>query len=103
MVQKRLATGAFANAEDVIRRALEVLAEKIERALEQVAGGRACGPEEGRRRLAPLREAHLQSGTQRPTAAPVALSRTRLHRAQTITFGTWAIHANETATTQCHR
>ena len=73
LVQKRLATGAFANAEDVIRRALEtldaeetwtdeerrILDEKIDRALEQVAAGRAYGPEEARRKLAALREAHL--------------------------------------------
>jgi Arc/MetJ-type ribon-helix-helix transcriptional regulator len=73
LVQKRLATGAFANAEDVIRRALETLDadeswtveerraldEKIERALEQVAAGRVYGPEESRRKLAALREEHL--------------------------------------------
>jgi Arc/MetJ-type ribon-helix-helix transcriptional regulator len=73
LVQKRLATGAFANVEDVIRRALETLDaeeswtgeersaldEKIDRALEQVAAGRVFGPEEARRRLAALRETHL--------------------------------------------
>ena len=73
LVQKRLATGAFANAEDVIRRALETLDaeeswtdeerraldEKIDRALEQVAGGQVYGPEEVRRKLAAMREAHL--------------------------------------------
>jgi Arc/MetJ-type ribon-helix-helix transcriptional regulator len=73
LVQKRLATGAFANAEDVIRCALETLDaeegwtgeqrraldEKIDRALEQVSAGRVCGPEEARRKLAALREAHL--------------------------------------------
>ena len=73
LVQKRLATGAFANAEDVIRHALETLDaeeswtdeerraldEKIDRALEQVAGGRVYGPEEARRKLAPLKAAHL--------------------------------------------
>jgi Arc/MetJ-type ribon-helix-helix transcriptional regulator len=73
LVQKRLATGAFANAEDVIRRALETLDaeeswteeerldldEKIDRALEQVASGRVYGPEEARRRLAALRDTHL--------------------------------------------
>jgi Arc/MetJ-type ribon-helix-helix transcriptional regulator len=73
LVQKRLATGAFANVEDVIRRALETLDaeeswtdeersaldEKIDRALEQVAAGRVYGPEEARRKLAALREAHL--------------------------------------------
>ena len=59
-MQKRLDTGAFANAEDVIRRALETLDaeenwtdderraldEKIDRALEQVAAGRVYGPAE---------------------------------------------------------
>jgi Arc/MetJ-type ribon-helix-helix transcriptional regulator len=73
LVQKRLATGAFANAEDVIRRALETLEaeeswtdeerraldHKIDRALEQVAAGQVCGPEEARRKLAALRESHL--------------------------------------------
>ena len=73
LVQKRLATGAFANVEDVIRRALETLDaeeswtkeergaldEKIDRALEQVAAGRVYGPEEAQRKLADLREAHL--------------------------------------------
>ena len=73
LVQKQLATGAFANAEDVIRRALETLDaeeswadeerraldEKIDRALEQVAAGSIYGPEEARRKLAALREAHL--------------------------------------------
>jgi len=48
LVQKRLASGAFANVEDVIRRALE-----------QVAAGRVYGPEEARRKLAALRAAHL--------------------------------------------
>ena len=73
LVQKRLATGAFANAEDVIRRALETLDaeeswtdqerrtldEKIDRALEQVTAGRVYGPEEAQRKLAALREVHL--------------------------------------------
>jgi Arc/MetJ-type ribon-helix-helix transcriptional regulator len=73
LVQKRLATGAFANAEDVIRRALETLDaeeswtdqerrtldEKIDQALEQVAAGRVYGPGEAQRKLAGLREAHL--------------------------------------------
>jgi Arc/MetJ-type ribon-helix-helix transcriptional regulator len=73
LVQKRLATGAFANVEDVIRRALETLDaeeswtgeersaldEKIDRALEQVAAGQVRGPEEARRKLAALRAAHL--------------------------------------------
>ena len=75
LLQKRLATGAFANAEDVIRRALETLDaeerwrheerrapdEKIDRALEQVAADRVYGPEEARRKLAALREAHLEN------------------------------------------
>ena len=73
LVQKQLATGAFASAEDVIRRALEtldaeeswtseersVIDEKIDRALEQVGAGRVYGPEEARRKLAALRDAHL--------------------------------------------
>jgi len=73
LVNRRLATGAFASAQDVIRRALETLEaeeswtgeerraldEKIDRALEQVAAGQVCGPEEARRKLAALRESHL--------------------------------------------
>ena len=75
LLQKRLATGAFANAEDVIRRALETLDaeeswsheerhaldEKIDRALKQVAADRVYGPEEARRKLAALRQAHLEN------------------------------------------
>jgi Arc/MetJ-type ribon-helix-helix transcriptional regulator len=75
LVQKRLATGGFANAEDVIRLALETLDadeswigeerraldEKIDKALEQAADGGVYGPEEAQRRLAALREAHLAS------------------------------------------
>jgi Arc/MetJ-type ribon-helix-helix transcriptional regulator len=73
LVRRRLATGAFADAEDVIRRALETLDaeenwtdeerrapdEKIDRALQQVADGRVYGPEGARRKLAALKEAHL--------------------------------------------
>ena len=73
LVQRRLATGAFANAEDVIRRALEsleaeeswtqeerrALEEKIDRALAQVSTGQVYGPDEARRKLAALRAAHL--------------------------------------------
>jgi Arc/MetJ-type ribon-helix-helix transcriptional regulator len=73
LVQKRLATGAFANVEEVIRRALETLEaeetwtdeerraldERIDRALEQVAAGQVFGPDEAHRKLATLREAHL--------------------------------------------
>ncbi len=73
LVQKHLATGAFATAEDVIRRALETLDaeqdwtdeernaldEKIDRALQQVAAGRVYGPEEAQRKLAELQKAHL--------------------------------------------
>jgi len=73
LVQKRLSSGAYANAEEVVRRALEVLeAEeawsererqaldiKIDLALEQVASGKIYGPEEARRKLAALRATHL--------------------------------------------
>jgi putative addiction module CopG family antidote len=73
LVQRQLATGAFANVDEVIRRALETLEaeehwtaegrrsldEKIDRAREQVADGRVYGPEEARRRLATLRDKHL--------------------------------------------
>ena len=75
LLQKRLATGAFANAEDLIRRALEsldaeedwtdlqrrALDEKIDRALQEVAVGNVYGPEDARRKLASLREAHLSN------------------------------------------
>ncbi len=74
-MQKRLATGAFASAEDVIRLALEklwklkswtdeerrALDEKIDSALEQAAAGRVYGPEEAQRKLAALRKMHLDS------------------------------------------
>jgi Arc/MetJ-type ribon-helix-helix transcriptional regulator len=73
LVQKRLATGAFTDVEDVIRRALESLeAEedwsledkaglraKIDRAMDQVAAGRVYSPDEARWKLSALREAHL--------------------------------------------
>lgn len=73
LVEKRLATGAFANAEEVLRRALEILdAEeswteeerqaldaKIGCALEQAAAGKTYGPEEARQKLAAMRKAHL--------------------------------------------
>jgi Arc/MetJ-type ribon-helix-helix transcriptional regulator len=73
LVQKRLASGAFASAEEVIRHALETqdaeeswtaeerraLDQKIDRALEQVAASQTYGPEKARRKLAELREAHL--------------------------------------------
>ncbi len=72
-MQKRLASGACANAGAVIRRALETLDaeenwtegerlaldEKIDRALEQIAAGQVSGPEEARRKLAALKGAHL--------------------------------------------
>jgi Arc/MetJ-type ribon-helix-helix transcriptional regulator len=68
LAQRRLATGAFPNVEEVIRRALETLEagenwtgderraldEKIDRALEQVASGQVYGPEAARRKLAAL-------------------------------------------------
>jgi Arc/MetJ-type ribon-helix-helix transcriptional regulator len=73
LVQKRLATGSFENAEEVFRRALETLEaeeswtaeergaldEKIDRALAQVAAGNIYGPDEARRKLAAMRETHL--------------------------------------------
>jgi Arc/MetJ-type ribon-helix-helix transcriptional regulator len=73
LVQKRLASGGFANVEEVFRRALEAqdaeenwtdeehraLDEKIDRALEQVASGKVYGPEEARKKLAEMRESHL--------------------------------------------
>ena len=73
LVQKQLATGAFATVEDVIRRALETLDaeeswtgeerrsldEKIDSALEQVAAGKLYGPDEARQKLAALRNEHL--------------------------------------------
>jgi Arc/MetJ-type ribon-helix-helix transcriptional regulator len=75
LVQKRLATGTFANAEDVIRRALETLDaeeswsdeerraldDKIDQALKQAAAGRVSGPEEARRKLSAMREMHLSN------------------------------------------
>ena len=73
LMQKRLASGAFATPEDVLRRALEALdAEeswddeerqaldaKIDRVLEQAAAGKTYGPEQARQKLAAMRESHL--------------------------------------------
>jgi Arc/MetJ-type ribon-helix-helix transcriptional regulator len=73
LVQKRLASGTFASAEEVLRSALKAqdeeeswtaeergaLDEKIDRALEQIASGQVFGPDEARRKLAALRETHL--------------------------------------------
>jgi len=73
LVQKRLASGAYESAEDVIRRALEAqdaedswteeerrtLDAKIDRALEQAATGQTYGPEEARLKPAAMRETHL--------------------------------------------
>jgi len=72
LIRRCVASGGYANAEEVVRRALEVLdAEetwtseerqaldtKIDRALEQVASGNVYGPEEARQRLAAMRDAH---------------------------------------------
>ena len=73
LVQRRLASGAYASAEEVLRRALEAqdaedswtdserqaLDSKIDRALEQVATGRIYGPEGARQKLVTLRDVHL--------------------------------------------
>jgi Arc/MetJ-type ribon-helix-helix transcriptional regulator len=74
LVQKRLASGRFANVEEVFRHALEAqdaeenwtaeersaLDEKIDRALAQLGAGQVSGPEEARRKLAAMRESHLE-------------------------------------------
>lgn len=73
LVDKRLASGEYGSAEEVFRRALEVLEaeetwtdeerraldQKIDNALAQVAAGNVYGPEEARRKLAAMREVHL--------------------------------------------
>jgi putative addiction module CopG family antidote len=73
LIDKRLSSGEYSSAEEVFRRALEVLEaeeswaeeerraldEKIDRALAQVAAGNVYGPEEARRKLAAIRETHL--------------------------------------------
>lgn len=73
LVQKRLASGAYANTEEVLRHALEAqeadeswtdegrmaLDVKIERPLEQFATGKTYGPAEARAKLAAMRQAHL--------------------------------------------
>ncbi|MBV9506741.1 MAG: type II toxin-antitoxin system ParD family antitoxin [Acidobacteriia bacterium] len=73
LVDKRLSSGEYGSAEEVFRRALEVLEaeetwteeerraldQKIDHALAQVAAGNVYGPEEARRKLAAMREAHL--------------------------------------------
>jgi Arc/MetJ-type ribon-helix-helix transcriptional regulator len=73
IVQNRIATGAFADTEEVFRRALLSLEDeehwsveervaldrKIDLALAQVAAGEMNSPDEARRKLAHLRERHL--------------------------------------------
>ena len=73
LIEKRLASGEYGSAEEVFRRALEVLEaeetwtaeerraldKKIDHALAQVAAGNVYGPEEARRKLAAMRETHL--------------------------------------------
>jgi putative addiction module CopG family antidote len=75
LVQRHIAAGGYRDAEEVVRRALEVLeAEenwteedrraldaKIDRALDQVATGRAYTVDEARQRLADLRKRHRAS------------------------------------------
>ena len=72
LMQKRLASGDFRDAEDGCH-ALEALDaeeswtdedrgaldEKIDRALEQVARGEVYGPDEARRKRADMRKAHM--------------------------------------------
>jgi Arc/MetJ-type ribon-helix-helix transcriptional regulator len=73
LVQKRLASRAFATTEEVLRRALEAqdaeeswteeerraLDEKIDHCRGQFDAGQFCGPDEARRKLAAMRETHL--------------------------------------------
>lgn len=71
LVQKRLDSGAFADAEDVLRRALEIheeswppedrqaLDQRIDRALAQVEAGKTYGQGEACRTLGAMRDAHL--------------------------------------------
>lgn len=73
LVQKRLASGAYANAEEVIRLALEAqeaedswtdeerraLDMKIDGAIEQIATGKTYGPEQAQRMLSMMRDSHL--------------------------------------------
>lgn len=73
LIQKRLDSGAFSSVEDVFRRALEAqeddeiwtveereaLDRKIERSMQQFAGGEIYGPEEAREKLDALRTKHL--------------------------------------------
>ena len=74
LVQKRLATGAFANAEDVIRQALEAqdaeeswteeerraLATHIEEGFLQAERGELIDGEEARRQIRAMKERWLQ-------------------------------------------
>lgn len=73
LVEKRLSSGEYSNIEDVFRSALEAQAAdetwtaeerraldaKIDHSLKQAAEGKLHGPEEARRKLAKMREAHL--------------------------------------------
>ena len=68
LVQKRLATGGYANAEEVLHRALEVLNDEetwsvdernaLDRKI-QVALGKVYGPDATPQKLAEMRAAHL--------------------------------------------
>lgn len=64
LAQKRLDTGAYADAEenwtDAERHALD---GKIDDALEQAGASRVSGPDAARRKLASLKEAHLANRT----------------------------------------
>ena len=73
LVQRRLASGAYASAEEVLRRALEAqdvedswtdserqaLDSKIDRALQEATTNRVYGPEGARQKLATMRDVHL--------------------------------------------
>jgi Arc/MetJ-type ribon-helix-helix transcriptional regulator len=75
LVKKRLASGAFESAEEVVRRALETqdaeakltelerqaLDRKIDMARSQAIAGRVYGPEEVKAKLAALRQKHLEN------------------------------------------
>ena len=75
IVRKRLSSGAFADANEVVRHALEeqdaeekwtaeerlTLNRKIDRAVAQGAAGQVYSPDEARRKLAAMRDAHLRN------------------------------------------
>ena len=81
-MQKRLASGAFANTDEVLRHALEAqdteqdwteeerraISAHIEEGLRQADRGELVDGDEARRRMQPLKEQFLKAWSQQPPA-----------------------------------